>query len=91
LPSSAAWGVKGGKSFCRDTAGGFLLPLALRAGEGIMEPPGPPARLEFAVSRLAKVGCALRPTAQSGRGGSGCCEDAVEVYVLREEELVDDD
>ena len=33
------------------------------------------------------------PIAQSGRAGSGCggCEDAVEVYVRREEDDVEDD
>lgn len=35
------------------------------------------------------MGCALIPTAQSGRGGRGCCcEDVVDVYVRREEEEV---
>lgn len=39
----------------------------------------------------AKVGCALRPTAQSGRGGKGCCDDVVDVYVrLEEEEVVEE-
>ena len=42
---------------------------------------------------LANVGWALRPTAQSGRGGKGCCEDAVDVYVRREldDVVVEDD
>ncbi len=40
----------------------------------------------------ASVGCAFRPTAQSGRAGNGCCDDVVDVNVRREEEdVVDDD
>ena len=36
-----------------------------------------------------KTGSALRPTAQSGRGGRGCFED-VDVNVVRED-VVDED
>jgi hypothetical protein len=70
---AAAWGVKGGKSFaCRFKAGSFplrdwLLPFALLDGEM-----GRLACREPGVSRPARFGCALRPTAQSGRGGKGC-------------------
>ena len=41
----------------------------------------------------ANVGWALRPTAQSGRAGKGCCwDEVVEVYVRRDEEdVVEDD
>ena len=47
---------------------------------------------EWSVWRLAKVGCALRPTAQSGRGGKGCCcDEVVEVNVRREDDDVDED
>lgn len=32
------------------------------------------------------------PTAQSGRGGRGCCDDVVDVYVrLDDDEVVEDD
>ena len=39
------------------------------------------------------MGWGFNPTAQSGRGGNGCCcEEAVDVYVRREDdEVVDDD
>lgn len=68
----AACGVRGGKSFgCSDNGGVFrlrewVLPLALREGDI--------GRLgcRDGDSRLARVGCALSPTAQSGRGGKGC-------------------
>jgi hypothetical protein len=33
----------------------------------------------------------FRPTAQSGRGGKGCCDEVVDVYVCRDEEEVEDD
>ncbi len=36
-----------------------------------------------------KVGCALRPTAQSGRAGKGCF-DEVDVNVRRDEDDVED-
>lgn len=36
------------------------------------------------------VGCALRPTAQSGRGGRGCF-DEVDVIVRRDEEEEEED
>lgn len=39
-----------------------------------------------------RVGWGFKPTAQSGRAGSGCCEEAVDVYVRRDdEEVVEDD
>lgn len=78
---------------CRDNGGNFplndwLLPFALIDGEiGRLECRDP------GVSRPVSVDCALRPTAQSGRGGNGCCDDAVDVYVRRdaEEDVVEDD
>jgi hypothetical protein len=64
---------RGGKSAaCNDTAG--VLAEWLRE---------PPLRVDGRVG--CNVGFGLRPTAQSGRGGSGCCEE-----VVREEEEVDD-
>ena len=64
---------RGGKSAgCNNTAGAFA--------EWLREPPlRPDGRVE------CNVGFGLRPTAQSGRGGSGCCEE-----VVREDEDVDD-
>jgi len=64
---------RGGKSAdCNNTAGVFAEWLR-----------GPPLRPDGRVG--CNVGFGLRPTAQSGRGGSGCCEE-----VVREEEDVDD-
>ena len=38
------------------------------------------------------AGEGLNPTAQSGRGGNGCCDDVVDVYVRRDDDdVVEDD
>ena len=64
---------RGGKSAgCNDTAGAFVLWLR-----------GPPLRPDGRVG--CSVGFGLRPTAQSGRAGSGCCEE-----VVRDDDDVDD-
>lgn len=42
-------------------------------------------------SRGLSVACAFRPTAQSGRAGRGCCDDAVDVYVRRDDDEVVED
>lgn len=72
-PGGARAPPRGGKSAgCSDTVG--ALEVWLR---------GPPLRGDDRVE--CSVGFGLRPTAQSGRGGSGCCEE-----VVREDEDVDD-
>jgi len=64
---------RGGKSAgCNDAAGAFELWLRV-----------PPLRPDGRVG--CSVGFGLRPTAQSGRAGSGCCEE-----VVRDDEDVDD-
>jgi len=71
-PGGARAPPRGGKSAgCNDTG---ALVVWLR---------GPPLRGDGRVE--CSVGFGLRPTAQSGRGGSGCCEE-----VVREDEDVDD-
>ena len=63
---------RGGKSAGCNTVGAFV--------EWFREPPlRPDGRVG------CSVGFGLRPTAQSGRGGSGCCDE-----VVREDEDVDD-
>jgi hypothetical protein len=72
-PGGARAPPRGGKSAgCNDTAGALVVWLR-----------GPPLRADDRV--WCNVGFGLRPTAQSGRGGSGCCEE-----VVREEEDVED-
>ncbi len=45
-----------------------------------------------AIMSGVKCGIRFRPTAQSGRAGRGCCCcDDVDVYVLRDDDDVDDD
>lgn len=77
----------GGKSLgCNTGCGWCWFCIPRRAGDMFRE---------FALlwSWWCRVACntgsALRPTAQSGRGGSGCFED-VDVYVVRED-VVDED